>query len=467
MHAFNGVHGRTGDEGRAMAAGHAAAKRCMGKKDMENKFTIFSGLLKAYSDTEGKKRLRTTASSTVKDLAGDVITESAIRKMAESAQNRMTVFLNHSYKVPEDIMGTVEVVEVNQRGLDTETGGPIFDLDFDVAIDESNPRAVQTWESVQRGTKLGTSIGAIVKDGKRNAEGAYLINDAELMEGSIVGLPMNPRSWVHYAVKSLQLAEEEEGEAEPLGEIKEMPSDGIEKEVIEASAEGSESELVSEPTDEEPAPALLTSGVQPITSSTTTNSNMTFKFVPIPDLTDQEKHDSEVTEDPIEKARVTVWEDSDTTTVEVATRRPSGSQEASASDPGDGLMDEDRADAGSEPDAKALGDQLTREAPTEEPGFELKGADLATLLENLQVVTRELVAAQTRAAAADEARRDAEERTKRAEATAAMAKQLFDAIADLPLGRRTAFKEATVDFRAKFGQIYSDDVLKLMENKPQ
>ena len=98
------------DEGKAMAAGHAAARQCEGKQSAMNdvKFNIVTGLLKAYEAGDGVKRLKTTASSTVLDLGGDQMELSALQSMATTAQQNMTIFLNHKYQVPEDVLGSVE-----------------------------------------------------------------------------------------------------------------------------------------------------------------------------------------------------------------------------------------------------------------------------------------------------------------------------------------------------------------------
>lgn len=207
---WNDVHSRTGDEGQAFASAHAAAKKCEGRKDMTEllpkRFNIFSGLLKAYEETlpsgDTKRKLRTTASSTVRDHAGDEILLPAIEQMAQKAQNNMTIFLNHSYKVPEDILGSVKSASVVQRGYDAD-GVPIVDLDFDIDVEDSNPRAVQTYAAIKNGTQLGTSIGAMVRHATKRKGGGHIIDDLELLEASIVGIPMNPRSWVQYAMKSL------------------------------------------------------------------------------------------------------------------------------------------------------------------------------------------------------------------------------------------------------------------------
>lgn len=194
-------------------------------------FKIYSGALKAY-EADDKRRLKTVASSTIKDLAGDSMTENAINKMAESAKDRMTIFLNHSYDVPEDVFGTVEDVTVQKRG-------EYFDLDFDIVLNDVNPRAMQTWEAIQKGTKLGTSIGAKILDGWQDkSSGGYIFDDVALLEASIVGIPANPRSWVEYAVKSLT-------ETAPTTKVT-VGEAGVEKATVwvDVSADGSVSSTV-------------------------------------------------------------------------------------------------------------------------------------------------------------------------------------------------------------------------------
>lgn len=219
IHAFNSVHDSTGDESRAFAAGHAAAQRCEASKSAAKgmqmtlyeqtapavKFEFLTpGMLKASKGADGKMRLHGIASSTTRDLHGDVMTESALQDMENSANRNLTIFLNHDYTVPEDVGGSVERAIRRTRDVD-HAGNPNIDLELDIVMDDTNPRAVQTWNSIQNGTKLGLSIGANLPEGgyKRNKDGTYVIEHCDLMETSIVGLPANPRSWVEYAVKAL------------------------------------------------------------------------------------------------------------------------------------------------------------------------------------------------------------------------------------------------------------------------
>jgi HK97 family phage prohead protease len=159
-------------------------------------------MLKASLDSDGKMRLHGIASSTVLDRQGHVITASALGDMETSASNNMTIFLNHEYKVPEDVAGSVERASIRSHPTDPA----IKDLVLDIVVNEANPRAVNAWQAIQKGTQLGLSIGAQIPEGGAHRDkktGAFVIEHVNLMETSLVGVPANPRSWVEYAVKSL------------------------------------------------------------------------------------------------------------------------------------------------------------------------------------------------------------------------------------------------------------------------
>jgi HK97 family phage prohead protease len=167
-----------------------------------NTFKIFAPMLKASMGPDGRKRLHGIASSTVKDRHGDTMQPSALLDMERSANNNLTIFLNHSYDVPEDVAGHVEMALLRSHPQDPD----IHDLAMDIVVNETNPRAVKAWEAIDGGTQLGLSIGAMIPEGgaeRDRKSGAYSINHVELLETSLVGVPANPRSWVEYAVKSL------------------------------------------------------------------------------------------------------------------------------------------------------------------------------------------------------------------------------------------------------------------------
>lgn len=169
------------------------------------RFTLgFVPVLKAAQSGDGKRRLSGVASSTIQDRHGDTMTRSALEDMLEQSNRGLTIFLNHEYRVPEDVAGTVERAHMKQAS------GDIHDLTVDIVINEQNPRAVQTWEAINAGALLGLSIGAMIPDGGAKVDrktGSYTIEHVDLLETSIVSLPANPRSWVEYATKALRKAE--------------------------------------------------------------------------------------------------------------------------------------------------------------------------------------------------------------------------------------------------------------------
>ena len=356
-----------------------------------SQFKIYSGLLKAYTSPDGKKRFTTTASSTVKDLQGDEILQSAIDKMAATAPG-MTIFLNHEYRVPEDVMGSVDSAKAIARGYDGET--PIVDLDFDISVNETNPRAVQAWQAIESGVKLGTSIGAQIPEGgaKRNKNGTLVVSDVNLLEASVVGIPANPRSWVHYALKSLNNSISTEPE-----EI-----------VLEADVEIS-SELLVEAAEE-------------------------------PEVVKSEELDQTVETDLAEgRTKVTVTVTSDDST---------GSQEASSpSTPENEALLDETADG----DDAALGDTVTREAPDGELltlGIESLVGRLTEAVSRIEVLTKQV----------DEL---TSERDDLAE-NFAVAKDIIEKVANLPIGRKTAFAGAVTDFRTRF-PMYDEDFVRFLE----
>lgn len=152
----------------------------------------------------GKKIFRGVASSTTRDLHGDVILKSALDDMEQSAVG-MTIFLNHSYEVPEDVGGTCTKAVVRQKGVDQD-GEPNWQLEVESEVEEENERALKSWRMIRNGRKLGISIGAMIPKGgaTRQKDGSYIIEHIKLLEYSIVGIPANPKSWVEYAASALR-----------------------------------------------------------------------------------------------------------------------------------------------------------------------------------------------------------------------------------------------------------------------
>jgi HK97 family phage prohead protease len=178
-------------------------------------FKLYTSALKAYTSDSGDMYVTGTTSSTIRDLHGDEMTTDALKSMADTAKQNMTIWLNHNYNVPEDLFGSVTDARIVKR-LDEASGEEVYDLDIDIKVcpEDENPEALRTYKAIKRGVRLGLSIGARVeqaskkKDKDTSAE-TYVIERIRLLESSVVGIPANQRSYLQNAVKSLRARGEE------------------------------------------------------------------------------------------------------------------------------------------------------------------------------------------------------------------------------------------------------------------
>ena len=151
--------------------------------------------------TDESMRLVATASSTAVDLEADRFTRSALEQMRDGFKGRL-IFMNHSYRVPADVFGVVEETSLVKRD-------GRFDLDMTIRVEKGNPLAVQTYEYVANGTRLGVSVGVIVTEADKTEEedeyGKRIVDISGVipLEASIVGIPANQTAWTQQAVKSL------------------------------------------------------------------------------------------------------------------------------------------------------------------------------------------------------------------------------------------------------------------------
>ena len=193
-------------------------------------FKMLSGPIVAHpaSDQRDAPVVIGTTSSTSKDLYDTRMTRTALSSMLRDALDNLTVFMDHNYTIPESIFGTCVGAQMVDR--QAPSGTAFTDLDFAVRVvgADVNPRAVQCYNAIQGGTKLGFSIGAMmldwewqtpdgqridVADQERDWNGTPLppapdaqfsITDVLMVESSLVGVPANRRSWVHDARRSLE-----------------------------------------------------------------------------------------------------------------------------------------------------------------------------------------------------------------------------------------------------------------------
>ena len=155
-------------------------------------------IAKAAKSDDGKTRLRCIASSSVEDRHGDTMTEACVRGMRKQAGG-LTIFLNHSYRFPEDVFGYVESASTK-----SEDGAVLLMLT--IVADDTDERVARSISKIENGVKAGVSIGAMLTDYEYKDEDAWwgglVINEVELLEASIVGIPANPKSWVDQVVKN-------------------------------------------------------------------------------------------------------------------------------------------------------------------------------------------------------------------------------------------------------------------------
>jgi len=406
-----------------------------------NTFKIFAPMLKASMGTDGKMRLHGIASSSVKDRHGDTMQPSALMDMERSANNNLTIFLNHSYDVPEDVAGHVERALLRSHPQDPD----IHDLSMDIVVNQTNPRAVKAWEAIEAGTQLGLSIGAMIPEGgaeRDRKSGAYSINHVELLETSLVGVPANPRSWVEYAVKSLNAPTETFNSA--IGEVTWSISTDDPEQTVEEVLDGVEPEIVAELTSDEmdhhddpPEEGVEPTEVEPEVA---------------PDITD-----ATVSIEMPNGGKVHI-----DTGNRGTPKTPAGeaSQEALLSAPE--TEDQDETEdlgpwAGILPVKSALIDTDVQTAlQLMEPSVV---ASLRNSTELLKAITRELIDTKAALAERNDEYAALEEMTK---AVVTQTGQILDKLSNTPVGRRAVVREVSDQF-AGLKSVYSEEFLSLLK----
>lgn len=161
-------------------------------------YEIYTGSMKVDENADpGKYVVTMIGSSTVKDLQGDVMALSALEDMTKIPDN-LTIWLNHDYTVPSSVLGGL----IGRPWLMSQSG--IADLHFAAEIESSNPIAMQTYTMINRGRRLGCSIGCQVLDYDYDEKTqTIIIKSVYTVEFSCVGVPASQRCWVEVAAKSL------------------------------------------------------------------------------------------------------------------------------------------------------------------------------------------------------------------------------------------------------------------------
>jgi hypothetical protein len=367
-------------------------------------FKVFTGAMVPYTksvDGVERKFIKTTASSTVTDRKGHEFDVKALQKMGLSAKG-MTIFLNHEYQVPEDLFGTIVESESKQMGHDSDNN-PVWDLDFDVMVNEANPRAIQAWNAYEQGVRMGVSVGVIVKEWDKGSKpDIKRITDVEFLEASIVGIPANPRTWVQGAVMSINKydAAQAEGLIETLDLLDSVADP---KPTVEVKVE----------------PKGLAEDIA---------------NAPIEDRTDEEPLDPENDDDLAgQEAAKSVTDDANTDAAEELTEESDSDPEASASGATQSAPD---GEAESQPEASVVA------------GIDLLvdtyKAQVQDLTDQLSTVKRER----------DEARE-----------ASRLAMQIVERISSLPMGRKASYQREIRSFRRDLSGVYGEDFLAFLERE--
>lgn len=401
--------------------------------EVPRKFNFFTGILKAAGGDGEPMTLSGVASSTVEDLHGDKIERTALKDMEAAVANGMTIFLNHSYNVPEDVAGYAEAARVKKRGADDEGNG-IWDLDIDLTINDENPRAVEAWKGIKGGKwKAGLSIGAnIPEDGfdYDRSTGKITINHIQLLETSIVGIPANQRSWISKALTALEPVIEAEKDAPETHTIT------VEEDItITIEEDGPEAVEAAEIEDAPPAdardeePDVQEDGEDEVEAGAVDYDEK--EQAPEPEKTDDAEPDAETPATPVVEEST----DADPSTVE--------------------SVDED-----GDPDPEAMLASLT-EVEGEVTLTHLQSAVQVgvKLAERITTLTKERDAAR-KAQAAAEADRD--QAIKYAAEAVSVAKD----VGSLPVGRKAdkaKIQKNAASVARRFSDIYPPDFLKMLE----
>lgn len=155
----------------------------------------------------GEPVVNMIGSSTIRDRKNDVMTESALVDMTK-VEPGMVIWLNHDYKLPDSLFGSL-IKSPSIKYTDSYA-----DLHVTSDVEMGNAAAARTYAYIDKGRKIGCSIGARVDEARideelfeKKGEIALIIEHVTPVEWSVVGVPCNQRSWVENAIKGYGLRE--------------------------------------------------------------------------------------------------------------------------------------------------------------------------------------------------------------------------------------------------------------------
>lgn len=386
-------------------------------------FKVFMPDLVCSRDPEtNRPRIEGIASSTITDSHGDEITLSGQRKMVASALG-LTVFMNHEYRVPQDVFGTVTKARLIATDVtDQKTGKPVYDMRWAIDVADSNPLAVQTFELLERNkSHLGISIGAMIPEGgatiNQSTKG-LIVDDIDIVEGSIVGVPASPRSFVDYAVKSITGRYPETVDRPSF--LAKMASEAAGEEVTETPDEDEVVEEVSKALDEIATGEAVEGPVgEAVEETVTTNEDTTV----------------------VEKSKVSIWETDEGKTIEIDTGRSKPKADDSQSD-----QTKSDTSGGSTSGSKAKSGDVTV-VTAAKAALDNSGSIVKALSAQLQASRLEN----------SSLKEQLKQLTEISTSAIQNASAYIERVGQLPAGRQTAYVEAQAEM-TDLASVYGDDV---------
>jgi HK97 family phage prohead protease len=166
----------------------------MKNTSMDLKFSFFPALEIIKSDNVDKWIIRGYAATSDLDRQNDVISKEALDNAVENLKQNTTVFYEHKHDEPP--VGKIVNAGVDSNGLWIEA-----------FISKTRP---DIWQLIQEGILNKFSIGGkLLKSSKKfdtkSKQEYNYVEDIEILEVSIVGLPANPAAEFHVQDKSLSL----------------------------------------------------------------------------------------------------------------------------------------------------------------------------------------------------------------------------------------------------------------------
>ncbi len=151
-------------------------------------------------DWDDPKLMKLTATTDAVDMENDLIDLSALKKIKQASIGQ-TLFLNHKYKVPQNVGGLVEKSRLVRKQiyhplLDKTGTFNCVELAVRPVPKEHNERGWQACQMVMHGSaRVGASITALATKVDQSRPPINRVLDVISIETSLVGLPGNVTAW--------------------------------------------------------------------------------------------------------------------------------------------------------------------------------------------------------------------------------------------------------------------------------